>query len=117
MHQQEHGDGRSGAGQQSPESSGLGDALPHHAEQYGAKQRCDEESKERLHIIHNAGEAHHKIRGANANEYADQGAPAAHGNVMRIRRVFADKWAIEVVGPDGGESTDVAGHACHETRD
>ena len=62
-------------------------------------------------------EAHGEIRRADADDQADDGAPAAHRYVMRVGRGLAHEGAIEIVGPDGGEGADVAGHPGHESGD
>ncbi len=38
-------------------------------------------------------------------------------HVVLVRSVLVDVGAVDVVGPDGGEGRDVAGHAAHEAGD
>ncbi len=109
--------GGEGSGQQAPESAGFGGALPEHAEDDGAEERRDEEAEERLHVVHDAGGMLHEIGGADGDEHADEGAPAAHGDVMLVGGFLVEEGAVDVVGPDGGEGADVAGHSGHEAGD
>ena len=48
---------------------------------------------------------------------AENRAPAAYADVMRVAFVLADIGLVDVVGPHGGEGADVAGHARHEAGD
>src|ERR1017187_4947183 len=112
-----HADGGRGSYQQAPETSLRGGALPQHAQQHGAEQRRDEEAEQRLDVIHDALEMHHQVGRANADQHAQDGAPAAHADVVGIGGFLAENGAVDIVGPDGGESADVAGHAGHEPGD
>ena len=67
-----------------------GGALPQHAQEDGAEQRRDEEAEQRLDVIHDAGELHHQVGRADADQHADDGAPAAHADVVRVGGVFAE---------------------------
>ena len=60
---------------------------------------------------------HDQVSGADADQHADYGTPAAHGDIVRVGGVLADHGAVDVVSPDGGEGADVARHAGHEARD
>src|SRR5229473_705293 len=117
FHQRKHSDGRKRSRQQPQEPGGTTYALPEHSEQYGAKQRRDEEAEQRLHVIHNAGKAHRQIGSSDAHNQADQRAPASHGNVMLIGRGLAQKGTIDVVRPYGGKGAHIARHARHEAGD
>src|SRR5229473_2407738 len=112
-----HADGRNGSGNKSPETAGAGGAFPEHAENDGAVKRRDEETEKRLNVIHDAREGHHEISSAHADQNTKNGAPAAHGNVMRVGLILFDECAIDVVGPNGSEGADVPGHAGHEAGD
>src|SRR5712671_2342856 len=94
FHQRENSDGRKRSRQQPQEPGGTAYALPKHSEQYRAEQRRDEEAEQRLHVIHNAGKTHRQISGSDAHKQADQRAPAAHGNVMRIGRGLAQEGTV-----------------------
>src|SRR5713101_5910440 len=61
FHQRKHSDGRKRSREQPQEPGGTTYALPKHSEQYGTEQRRDEESEQRLHVIHDAGKAHRQI--------------------------------------------------------
>src|SRR6266851_5760257 len=112
-----HADGRNGSGKKSPETAGAGGAFPEHAESDGAVKRRDEETEKRLNVIHDAREGHHEIGSAHADQNTKNGAPAAHGNVVRVGLILIDECAIDVIGPNGGEGADVPGHAGHEAGD
>src|SRR5437588_52311 len=115
FHQRKHGDRRERSRQQAPEPGGAAYALPKHSEQYGTEQRRDEESEQRLHVIHDASKAHRQIGGSDADKQADQRTPAPHGNVMLIRGGLAQKRTIDVVRPYCGKSAHVARHSRHES--
>src|SRR5262249_61985344 len=83
-------------------------ALPQHAEQHCAEEWRDEEAEERLHVIHDAGELHHEIRGADAYQHAENRAPAANADVMRIGDLLLEHGTMDVVGPDGEGRTTLA---------
>ncbi len=66
------------AHQQSPESACLCGALPEHAHQHHAEQRRNEEAEKRLHVVHDAGGAHHQVRGADGDDDAENRGPSSH---------------------------------------
>ena len=88
-----------------------------HAENDGAEQRSNEKTKQRLYIIHDAGELHHQIRGADANQHADHGRPPAHVHVVVVRALAIDQRPVDVIRPDGRERAHIPRHAGHEARD
>ena len=58
-----------------------------------------------------------EIGGADADDDADDRAPAAHLDFGFVRRVLVDQGAVDVIGPHGGEGADVARHSRHESGD
>ncbi len=57
-----------------------------------------------LHVIHNAGELHHEIGRPDAHQHAQHSAQFADIDVMMIVSVFLDHRAVNVVGPNRGET-------------
>ncbi len=99
------------ADEQTPEAAGGCGAFPKHAENDSAKKRGNEEAEQGLNVIHDAVGLHHEIGGADTDENAEDGTPAAHADVVRIVGIFLDDGAVDIVSPDSGEGADVAGHA------
>src|SRR6202789_3876724 len=113
----EHADGAGRSYEQAPEAACVGGALPQHAEDDGAEEGRNEEAEERLDVVHDGGCVGDQVGGADGDDHADNGGPAAHGDVVLVGGALVHEGAVDVVGPDGGEGADVAGHAGHEACD
>ena len=103
--------------QEPPEPPGGRHPLPHHSQQNGTEQRCDEEAEQRLNVIHDAAESHDEVSGADGDDDAQNRTPASHADVVFVRSGLADERAVNVIGPHRGESAHVARHSRHEPGD
>src|SRR5215472_4638785 len=112
----EHAGGGQSANQQAPKSAFAGGALPKHSENNRSEKRGDENTKESLHVIHDAEKLHYEVCRADADKHAKNCAPAAHVHVVLVRGMLLDQRAVNVVGPHGRESAHVSSHARHESR-
>jgi hypothetical protein len=84
-HQQPQQDRRCRSAEQPPESTGRRGPLPEHPDNHRAKQGNNEKAKQRLNVIHDAGELHHQICRANACPKTDDRAPATYAEALRYR--------------------------------
>src|SRR5262249_16024439 len=82
-----------------------------------AEQWSDKKTEKGLHVVHDAGELHHQIGCSNTDKNAYDRRPTAHTYVVIVATLAVNQWFINVVGPNGGEGSDVAGHAGHEASD
>src|SRR5213075_899736 len=97
-HPRPKSDRRERSSQKSPEAALRCSTLPHHPQQDCAKQRSDEETEQRLHIVHDAGKLHDEIRSADTDQNTNNGAPSPDSYVVIIGRILLEKRSINVIG-------------------
>ncbi len=107
-------EGSGGAGEQAGEGAVAGGALPEHAEQEGGEEGCVDQRKDELEGVHDVVEAGGGVGGGDGEQDAADGGHAAHPEIVGVGAALVDVGLVDVVGPDGVEGGDVAGHAGHE---
>ena len=88
--------------------------LPEHAEQEGGEERGVDEGEDELQRVHDVVEVGDEVGGTDGERDAADGGHAAHPEIVGVGGALVDVGLIDVVGPDGVEGGDVAGHAGHE---
>src|SRR5580658_8040826 len=104
-------DGGENSDEKGPESGGGGGALPEHAGDDDAEKRHDEEEDQHLQFAQDVVEPEATVCRHDGDDDADDRGDAADGEIMLIGRGLANEGLVDVIGPDGGEGADVAGHA------
>jgi hypothetical protein len=89
-------------------------AAPEHAQKESPEQRRQEDAVQELDVVDDAREAEHQVRREHAQGDARHGGYAAHVEVVAVGGVPVDVRLVDVVGPDGVEGRNVAGHPAHE---
>ena len=103
-----------GSGEEAGEGSVAGGALPEHAEEEGGEERRVDDREDELERVHDVVEVGDGVGCADGEDDAAYGGHAAHPEVVRVGRLLVDVGLVDVVGPDGVEGGDVAGHSGHE---
>ena len=91
-----------------------GGALPEHAQQERGKQRRIHKAEDKLQRIHDVVEVDRGICCRDRQQNSADRSPSAHRHVVPVAAALVNVGLVEVVGKDGIEGRDVAGHAAHE---
>ena len=103
-----------GARDQAGEGSVAGGALGEHSQQEGGKERRVDQGEDQLQRVHDVVEAGDGVGRANGQDYPPDGGHSPHPEVVCVGAFLVDVGLVDVIGPDGVECGDVAGHSRHE---
>ena len=79
-----------------------------------AKSGRVDDGEDELERVHDVVEVGDEVGGADGEDDASYGGHAAHPEIVGVGCLFVDVGLVDVVGPDGVEGGDVAGHSGHE---
>ena len=105
------------AHEQAPEPAPGRGPFPEHAQEERGEERRVEEGEDELHVVHEVLEAEGDVGRPDRREDPDDRGPLADLHIMGVGLALLDVGAVDVIGPDGVERRDVAGHARHEARE
>src|ERR1700751_1299358 len=109
-----HSYGRERSGGQAGPATRRRSALPEHAQENGPEERCDEETEQRLNVVHDARGAGREICRTDADHDAEDRPSATHPDLLVVSCVLVDQGPVDVIDPNSGESADIPRHAGHE---
>src|SRR5271168_3317413 len=102
------------AGDETGEGSVACGALPEHSQEEGGEERSVDDGEDELERVHDVVEVGDEVGCADGESDTADGGHAAHPEVVGVSAALVDVGLVDVVGPDGVEGGDVAGHAGHK---